>query len=97
MGRRTSMGSATRRLHGPHDPGLDSIFGLPNNGRRQAKLSKIDYFIADQKQDLRRFPDEKDGFWATCASPAVISSFATRRGRWRSAPWSSCQRATSTI
>jgi uncharacterized protein DUF3187 len=38
-----------------------SIFGFPNNGRREAKLNKIDYFVADQNKVYVDFQDQKDG------------------------------------
>jgi hypothetical protein len=38
-----------------------SVFGFPNNGRREAKLNQIDYFIANHNKVYVDFQDEKDG------------------------------------
>jgi hypothetical protein len=38
-----------------------SVFGMPNNGRREADLNKIDYYISDQNKVYVDFQDQKDG------------------------------------
>ena len=39
-----------------------SIFGFPNNGRREADLNRIDYFISDQNKVYVNFQDSHDGW-----------------------------------
>jgi len=39
-----------------------SIFGFPNNGRREAKLNKIDYFVSDKNKVYVDFQDPKNGW-----------------------------------
>lgn len=38
-----------------------SAFGFPNNGRREADLNQIDYFISDQNEVYVDFQDSHDG------------------------------------
>jgi len=39
-----------------------SFFGFPNNGRSDAKLNKIDYFISDRNKVYVDFQDEQNGW-----------------------------------
>jgi hypothetical protein len=42
--------------------GFHSIFGFPNNGRREADLNQIDYFISDNNKVYVDFQDSHDGW-----------------------------------
>jgi len=39
-----------------------SIFGFPNNGRREANLNQIDYYISDNNKVYVNFQDSHDGW-----------------------------------
>ena len=53
-----------------------SIFGFPNNGRREAKLNKIDYFVSDKNKVYVDFQDPKNGW-----GDARVSAKPVMRGK----------------
>lgn len=42
--------------------GFHSAFDFPNNGRKEAKLNRIDYFIADRNKIYVDFQNDRDGW-----------------------------------